>query len=285
MLIRCATGAPRPLGTSRVSSSAVRQAARAQGLRHHALTLQWARGRAGDKEARARRRSLAYGGNGVARSTASSSSCDAGSRRPGRARVTEGQRTRAEALDRVLRPGPERVGPCAPLPRVRRLRFRIRPRRSSTQKEMRVRDALQRLAGIAGLRSRIFVRARSSTTATSSVLRSPRRPRVGTRLPPGRPLGRGARDRALLAHRRARERDPRCRPWLGARRGSRRTRRPTGADISHLVVRQEAWHGPGARPTRDRAQRAVRDRLPRRRLRRFPGAAQSTGRVNNTPAR
>ena len=65
---------------------------------------------------------------------------------------------------------------------------RSRPRRSRSP---------TRCAGSAGSRSRPSSRSsrprRSSTTATSSSTRSRRRRRAGARLPPGRPLGRGAR--------------------------------------------------------------------------------------------
>ena len=85
------------------------------------------------------------------------------------------------------------------------------------------------------------------------------------RLPSRRPLGRGARGRALLADRRRRQPDPRRRPRLGAgggvggvlAGGSERLpappRRPSGPQ-----------HRPGVRPARDREGRALRDRLPRR---------------------
>ena len=46
----------------------------------------------------------------------------------------------------------------------------------------------------------------------------------GARLPQGGPLGRGARDREVLADDRPRQRDPERRPRLGARGGARRLR-------------------------------------------------------------
>jgi 23S rRNA (uracil1939-C5)-methyltransferase len=97
--------------------------------------------------------SLAYGGNGVARLNGFVVFVRRGL--PGdrvRARVTKVKRSHAEALaTEVLRPGPERVdAPCAHFPACGGCRFQdLAYEAQLAQKEMQVRDALQRLAGIA----------------------------------------------------------------------------------------------------------------------------------------
>src|ERR1700745_3323424 len=97
--------------------------------------------------------SLAFGGNGVARLDGFVVFVRRGL--PGdrvRARVTKVRRSHAEALaTEVLRPGPERVdAPCAHFPAGGGCRFQdLAYEAQLAQKEMQVRDALQRLAGIA----------------------------------------------------------------------------------------------------------------------------------------
>ena len=97
--------------------------------------------------------SLAYGGNGVARLNGFVVFVRRGL--PGdrvRARVTKVKRSHAEALaTEVLRPGPERVdAPCAHFPACGGCRFQdLAYEAQLEQKQMQVRDALQRLAGIA----------------------------------------------------------------------------------------------------------------------------------------
>ncbi|HJQ49043.1 MAG TPA: 23S rRNA (uracil(1939)-C(5))-methyltransferase RlmD [Gaiellaceae bacterium] len=97
--------------------------------------------------------SLAYGGNGVARLDGFVVFVRRGL--PGdrvRARVTKVKRSHAEALaTEVLRPGPERVdAPCAHFPACGGCRFQdLAYGAQLGQKQMQVRDALQRLAGIA----------------------------------------------------------------------------------------------------------------------------------------
>src|SRR5436309_2967754 len=96
---------------------------------------------------------LAYGGNGVARLDGFVVFVRRGL--PGdrvRARVTKVKRSHAEALaTEVLRPGPERVdAPCAHFPACGGCRFQdLAYEAQLEQKQMQVRDALQRLAGIA----------------------------------------------------------------------------------------------------------------------------------------
>src|SRR4249919_4123701 len=96
--------------------------------------------------------SLAYGGNGVARLDGFVVFVRRGL--PGdrvRARVTKVKRNHAEALaTEVLRPGPERVdAPCSHFPACGGCRFQdLAYEAQLAQKEMQVRDALQRLAGI-----------------------------------------------------------------------------------------------------------------------------------------
>jgi 23S rRNA (uracil1939-C5)-methyltransferase len=97
--------------------------------------------------------SLAYGGNGVARLDGFVVFVRRGL--PGdrvRARVTKVKRSHAEALaTEVLRPGPERVeAPCAHFPACGGCRFQdLAYQAQLEQKQLQVRDALQRLGGIA----------------------------------------------------------------------------------------------------------------------------------------
>jgi 23S rRNA (uracil1939-C5)-methyltransferase len=97
--------------------------------------------------------SLAFGGNGVARHDGFVVFVRRGL--PGdrvRARVTKVKRSHAEALaTEVLRPGPERVeAPCAHFPACGGCRFQdLAYEAQLEQKQLQVRDALQRLAGIA----------------------------------------------------------------------------------------------------------------------------------------
>src|SRR6476661_9630493 len=97
--------------------------------------------------------SLAFGGNGVARLNGFVVFVRRGL--PGdrvRARVTKVKRSHAEALaTEVLRPGPERVdAPCAHFPACGGCRFQdLAYEAQLEQKQAQVRDALQRLAGIA----------------------------------------------------------------------------------------------------------------------------------------
>jgi 23S rRNA (uracil1939-C5)-methyltransferase len=97
--------------------------------------------------------SLAYGGNGVARLNGFVVFVRRGL--PGdrvRARVTKVKRSHAEALAvEVLQPGPKRVdAPCAHFPACGGCRFQdLEYGAQLAQKESQVRDAFQRIAGIA----------------------------------------------------------------------------------------------------------------------------------------
>ena len=89
--------------------------------------------------------------------------------------------------------------------------------------------------------------------------------RPGARLPQGGPLGRGARDREVLAHDRPRQRDPERRPRLGARGRARRLRPGRAHRLPPPPRRPRGpEHRAGARDARDRAGREVRARLLRR---------------------
>ena len=95
-------------------------------------------------------------------------------------------------------------------------------------KQAWVEDSLRRIAGHRRAAARADRRrpSRRSTTATRWSTRSRRGPTAaGARPAPRRPLGRGARDRALLAHDRPRQRDPQHDARLGAR-GAARGLRP-----------------------------------------------------------
>src|SRR5438270_6631310 len=97
--------------------------------------------------------SLAYGGNGVARLDGFVVFVRRGL--PGdrvRARVTKVKRSHAEALaTEIVRPGPQRVeAPCAHFPACGGCRFQdLEYAAQLAQKESQVRDAFQRIAGIA----------------------------------------------------------------------------------------------------------------------------------------
>ena len=125
--------------------------------------------------------SLAFGGNGVARSTASSSSSARGL--PGdtvRARVTKVQRRHAEAITtEVLDAGPDRVdAPCAHFPACGGCRFQdLAYEAQLAAKHAWVEDSLRRIAGSPSRRSSRSSRPRSSsTTATRWSTRSRRTP-------------------------------------------------------------------------------------------------------------
>src|SRR5438045_8652980 len=98
--------------------------------------------------------SVAYGGNGVARLNGYVVFVRRGL--PGdrvRARVTKVKRSHAEALaTEILRAGPQRVdAPCAHFPACGGCRFQdLAYEAQLEQKQAQVRDALQRIAGIAG---------------------------------------------------------------------------------------------------------------------------------------
>ncbi len=232
--------------------------------------------------------SLAYGGNGVARLDGFVVFVRRGL--PGdtvRARVTKVQRRHAEAIATdVVTPGPERVdAPCAHYPACGGCRFQD----LAYDAQLAAKAAVGRATRCSGSpasptrrSSRSSPPPRSSTTATRWSTRSRRAttaPTLG--LHRAGPLGRGARDRALLADDRPRQRDPqpRCASWAreerlpGVRPGDAgglpaAPRRPRGAE-----------HGPGARAARDRARRALRPRAPDRGADRVPrGARRSTGR-------
>jgi 23S rRNA (uracil1939-C5)-methyltransferase len=97
--------------------------------------------------------SLAYGGNGVARLDGFVVFVRRGL--PGdrvRARVTKVKRSHAEALaTEIVRPGPQRVeAPCAHFPECGGCRFQdLEYSAQLAQKQSQVRDAFQRIAGIA----------------------------------------------------------------------------------------------------------------------------------------
>src|SRR5262249_24976765 len=130
----------------------VRRAARAQDLRRDAELVMAAPVAKGE-ELELDVDSLAFGGNGVARLDGFVVFVRRGL--PGdrvKARVTKVKRSHAEALaTEVLRPGPERVDPqCAHFPACGGCRFQdLAYEAQLEQKQLQVRDALQRLAGIA----------------------------------------------------------------------------------------------------------------------------------------
>ena len=143
------------------------------------------------------------------------------------------------------------------LPRVRRLPLpgsRVR-RRSSRARSSGSRDSFQRLAGLADAPLEPIVPAvehfgyrnkmEYSFTQTENG--------AGARLPPRRPLGRGARDRALLPDDRPRQRDPQPYARLGARGAARRLRPGDAGGLPPPPRRARGpQHRPGARAARHR---------------------------------
>ena len=224
--------------------------------------------------------SLAYGGNGVARLNGFVVFVRRGL--PGdtvRARVTKVKRGFAEALaTEVLQPAPQRVeAPCAHYPACGGCRFQdLDYEAQIAAKAAQLRDALVRIGGIAEPPLEPIVPAVVAVLLPQQdgVLVHADAGRPDARLPQGRPLGRGARDRALLAHDRPRQRDPERRARVGARGGARGVR-PGGAARLPPAPRRPRGpeHRPGARDARDRAGGEVRDRLLRRGPAPLPGGA------------
>ena len=230
--------------------------------------------------------SLAYGGNGVARLNGFVVFVRRGL--PGdrvRARVTKVKRgIRRGARDRRPRAvAAPRRGSVRSLPRLRRLPLPgsglRRPGRGEGRPGSRRAQADRRHRGAAP-RAHPPGRLAVLLSQQDGVLVHPdgRGPRA--RLPQGRPLGRGARDREVLADDRPRQLDPERRPRLGARGESRRVRPDRAHRLPPPSRRPRgAEHRPGARRAGDRAGREVRARLLRRGAAGVsPRCARSTGR-------
>ena len=237
--------------------------------------------------------SLAYGGNGVARLDGFVVFVRRGL--PGdlvRARVTKVKRSHAEALAIEVLEAGRRAGRGAvrPLPGLRRLSLPGSRLRGAGRGE-----------GVAGAgRARPARRDRRAAARADRAgrvgLPLPQQARVlvhahpggaGARLPPGRPLGRGARDREVLAHDRPRQRDPERRARLGARGGARGLR-PGGRQRLPAPPRRPRGpqHRPGARPARDRARaRGSRPATSSTCCAASPRCARSTGRSTTRPPR
>ena len=201
-----------------------------------------------DQELELRVDSLAFGGNGVARLDGFVVFVRRGL--PGdtvRARVTKVQRRHAEAIaHRGARGGAAaRRGAVLALPGLRRLPVPGPRLRGAGRGEARVGRAT-RCAGSAGIADPPL----EPIVPADETFQLPQQDGVLVRARPGRapdarpaprrPLGRGARDRELLAHDRARERDPQHGARLGARGAARRrtTRRHGTGYLRHLVVRE-----------------------------------------------
>ena len=230
--------------------------------------------------------SLAFGGNGVARLDGFVVFVRRGL--PGdrvRARVTKVKRSHAEALaTEIVRPGPQRVEPpCQHFPTCGGCRFQdLAYEAQLVQKQSQVRDAFQRLAGIAEPPLEEILPCEPDifhyrNKIEYSFTRTPVGP--GARLPQGGPLGRGARHREVLAHDRSRQRPPRRRARLGARGRARgvlaggrhrlppASRRTRGANTGQALV--QLVTAPGEKFERGYFVDVVR---------RFPRCARSTGR-------
>ena len=172
--------------------------------------------------------SLAYGGNGVARLNGFVVFVRRGL--PGdrvRARVTKVKRSHAEALaTEVVRPGPARVeAPCRHFPECGGCRFQdLEYAAQLAQKQSQVRDAFQRLAKIAEPPLEEIVPCEPDIFHYRNKMEySFTRTDVGAgaRPAPRGSLGRGARDREVLADDGPRQRDPRRGARVGARGGAR----------------------------------------------------------------
>ena len=158
-----------------------------------------------DEEIEVQVDSLAYGGNGVARLNGFVVFVRRGL--PGdrvRARVTKVKRGFAEALAvDVLEPSPHRVdAPCAHYPSCGGCRFQdLAYEVQAASKEEQVRDALKRIGGIADAPVEPILPAESQFFYRNKLRVLVRADAVGAgaRLPPGGTLGRGARDREVLA--------------------------------------------------------------------------------------
>ena len=226
-------------GDPRLDSVARRLRHLAHPSPRHQLTLRCEGGSAGREGRRARAPidSLAYGGNGVARLNGFVVFVRRGL--PGdtvRARVTKVKRNHAEALaTEMLAPGPRaRRRAVRALPGVRRLPLpgpRLRRAARGEGRAGRGRAAPARRDRRPAARADRPGRFGLPLPEQDGVLVHAVRGRADARPAQGRPLGRGARDRAVLAHDRARQRDPQRRSRVGARGGARRrtTRRPARA--------------------------------------------------------
>ena len=191
--------------------------------------------------------SLAFGGNGVARLDGfvvfvrarpagrhRARPRDEGAAPPRRGGRDRGARRRA-------RSGSRRRAPTTPPAAA--AASRISPTRRSSRRSTP--GSRTRCGGSPGSPSRRSSRSspaeeRLPLPQQDGVLVRARPGRPGARPAPRRPLGRGARDRALLAHDRPRQRDPQRDARLGARGAARRptTRRPREGYLRHLVVRE-----------------------------------------------
>ena len=184
--------------------------------------------------------SLAFGGNGVARLDGFVVFVRARAARRPRARA--GHEGQAEPCRGARDRGPQAGagagrGAVRPLPRLRRLPLPGSRLRGAARAEG---DAGARRAAAARGHGRAAARADPPVRAGDLPL--PQQARVlvhrdargaGARLPPGRPLGRGARDRDAAGSPTSSATGSATRSAPGrARRGSSRTRRPTGAATS-----------------------------------------------------
>ena len=226
--------------------------------------------------------SLAFGGNGVARLDGFVVFVRAGL--PGdtvRARVTKVQRRHAEAITtEVLEAGPQRVeAPCAHYPACGGCRFQdLAYDAQLAAKHAWVEDSLRRIAGIAEppLEPIVARRGALRLPQQDGVLvraRADDGPELG--LHRAGPLGRGARDRALLAHDRPRQprSGTRSRDWAREERLAAYDQ-ATARGLPPPPDRPRGpQHRPGARPARHARARALRPRAADRGADRVPRGA------------
>ena len=181
-----------------------------------------------------------------------------------RARVTKIQRRHAEAIvTEVLTAGPQRVdAPCAHYPACGGCRFQDLAYDDAARREA---PLGRRLAAAARRARRLPARAdRPRRLAVplpqqDGVLVRRRRRRPDARPAQGGPLGRGARDREVLADFRPRQRDPQPDARVGAGGEAAGVQPGDARGLPPPPGRPRGpQHGPGARPARDGSWRAVR---------------------------
>ena len=238
--------------------------------------------------------SLAYGGNGVARldgfvvfvRRGPSRRHGARARDEGAAQPRRGDRDRGRR-DRRRRASTRRARTTR---RAAAAASRISPtRRSSPPRTARVEDSLARIGRPRRAAARADRRRPSRVFHYRNKMEysfAPDRRRAGARPPPRRALGRGARDRALLADDRPRQRDPQHDPRLGARgearrRTTRRRSRATCATSSCARAGTPARRSSSS--SRTRGERFDRERLIEV-LTAFPEVRSIHWAVNDTPA-
>ncbi len=257
------------------------------------MLVAWPRPSDRDDELELRIESLAYGGNGVARLNGFVVFVRRGL--PGdivRARVTKVKRNHAEALAvEVVEPGAPRVdAPCEHYPACGGCRFQDLAYEAQLEaKAAQVEEALRRIGRLDDPplepivpaesrlplpeQARVLVHGRHRTAPRSASTA----PAAGTRCSTSAScwlttdLGNAIREAV--------------RDWARAQGLVAYDQAEHTGFLRHLVVREGAKHGPGARPARDGSRQARRGELRRRARRASPRCGRSTGRSTTAPPR